>query len=191
MNLKPISKLHHAAYRCRDAEQTRWFYEDVLGLKLAAALEFDQMSGTDIDRNYLHLFFDLGDGSFIAFFDQPSAALPEKFEPEDGMEKHIALRINDENELEGWKNRIKAANVKCVGPVDHGFAKSLYFYDPNGIQCEIACNTDAYSDIMSAKGASAQDTLKEWTSKSRPHKEKIFGAAALDSRMVDTLMPTV
>jgi catechol 2,3-dioxygenase-like lactoylglutathione lyase family enzyme len=190
MNLSPISKLHHAAYRCRDAEQTRWLYEDVLGMKLAAALDFEQMSGTDIDRQYMHLFFDIGDGSFIAFFDQPAAAPPEKFEPQDGMDKHIAFRIDNEDELEDWKKLIKAANIKCVGPVDHGFAKSLYFYDPNGIQVEIACNSEAYNEIMSAKAPSAQDDLKEWTSKTRAYKESIFGAEALDSRRVDTLMPT-
>ena len=190
MNLQPISKLHHSAYRCRDAEQTRWFYEDVLGLKLGAALEFKQMSGTDIDRNYMHLFFDIGDGSFIAFFDQPAAADERKFEPLDGMDKHFAFRVEREEELEGWKTRIKAAKVKCVGPVDHGFCKSIYFYDPNGLQLEIACNSAAYSPIMSAKAASAHETLKEWTQKTRANKERLFGAEALDRRRVDTLMPT-
>ena len=42
----PIKNVHHVAFRCRDAEQTRWFYEDVLGLKLAAAMSFDHVSGT-------------------------------------------------------------------------------------------------------------------------------------------------
>ncbi len=190
MTLQPISKLHHSAYRCRDAEQTRWFYEDVLGLKLAAALEFEQMSGTDIDRRYMHLFFDLGDGSFIAFFDHPAAAQEEKFVPEDGMDKHIALRIENEDELEKWKARIKAANIKCIGPVDHDFAKSLYFYDPNGLQCEIICNSAQYGDIMSAKGASAHDALAEWTRTTRANKERLFGTEALDRRRVDTFMPT-
>ena len=43
----PIKNFHHVAFRCRDAEQTRWFYEDILGLKLAAAMSFDNLSGTE------------------------------------------------------------------------------------------------------------------------------------------------
>ena len=34
-----LKHLHHVAFRCRDAEETRRFYEDLLGLKLAAGLE--------------------------------------------------------------------------------------------------------------------------------------------------------
>ena len=57
MNNKiPINNVHHVAFRCRDAEQTRWFYEDVLGLKLAAAMAFDNLSGTDKKIEYLHIF---------------------------------------------------------------------------------------------------------------------------------------
>ena len=56
----PINNVHHVAFRCRDAEQTRWFYEDILGLKLAAAMAFDNLSGTDKKIEYMHIFF--GDG---------------------------------------------------------------------------------------------------------------------------------
>ena len=52
----PIKNVHHVAFRCRDAEQTRWFYEDVLGLKLAAAMPFDHLSGTDKKIEYMHIF---------------------------------------------------------------------------------------------------------------------------------------
>ena len=79
MELAKITNIHHSAYRCRDAEQTRWFYEDVLGLKLKAALVLDEISGTDIPREYMHLFFEMPDGNFIAFFDEPNNATPESF----------------------------------------------------------------------------------------------------------------
>ena len=54
----PIKNVHHVAFRCRDAEQTRWFYEDILGLKLAAAMSFDHLSGTDKKIEYMHIFFE-------------------------------------------------------------------------------------------------------------------------------------
>ena len=57
VQLKPVHNMHHTAYRCRDAEQTRWFYEDVLGFKLAAAMVFDEEPGSPVKREYMHLFF--------------------------------------------------------------------------------------------------------------------------------------
>ena len=69
-----INNVHHVAFRCRDAEQTRWFYEEVLGLKLAAALAFDHLSGTEKEMEYMHIFFEMNDGNYIAFFDDPHNA---------------------------------------------------------------------------------------------------------------------
>ncbi|MDA9661351.1 VOC family protein, partial [Gammaproteobacteria bacterium] len=60
----PIKNVHHVAFRCRDAEQTRWFYEDVLGLKLAAAMSFDHLSGTEKKIEYMHIFFEMLDGNY-------------------------------------------------------------------------------------------------------------------------------
>jgi catechol 2,3-dioxygenase-like lactoylglutathione lyase family enzyme len=72
--LRPLGNIHHLALRCRDAEQTRWFYEDVLGLPLAAALSLENSPGTEKQRPFLHLFLELGDGNYIAFFDEPGHA---------------------------------------------------------------------------------------------------------------------
>ena len=64
-----IDKLHHFAYRCRNAEETRAFYEDVLGLKLAHVIGADTVPSTGEYSPYFHIFFELGDGSYVAFFD--------------------------------------------------------------------------------------------------------------------------
>ena len=66
-NLRRLGNVHHAAFRCRDAEQTRWFYEEVLGLPLAAAMVFDALPGTGKKSQYMHLFFELGDGNLLPF----------------------------------------------------------------------------------------------------------------------------
>ena len=57
-----LSGFHHVAYRCRDAEETRKFYGDLLGLKEAAALAFDKDPAGN-DRPFMHLFFEMGNGS--------------------------------------------------------------------------------------------------------------------------------
>ena len=65
----PIQQLHHYAYRARDAEETRHFYEDILGLPLYHIIQSDYVPSTGEYCPYTHFFFRLQDGSFIAFFD--------------------------------------------------------------------------------------------------------------------------
>ena len=65
-----IKGLHHNAYRCRDSEQTRAFYEDLLGLPLMHAFEITQTK-TGRDSKVLHSFYQMQDGSFLAFFEEP------------------------------------------------------------------------------------------------------------------------
>ena len=64
-----IKSLHHWAYRCRDAEETRHFYEDVLGLPLAHVVSADIVPSTGEYSPYVHIFFEMKDGSYVAFFD--------------------------------------------------------------------------------------------------------------------------
>ena len=64
-----LLKLHHSAYRCRDSEETRKFYEEFLELKLVKVLEIKNTK-TDRRTNALHTFYQLKDGSCIAFFEE-------------------------------------------------------------------------------------------------------------------------
>ncbi len=184
MALSLIERIHHAAYRCRDAEQTRWFYEDVLGLRYRAALAFDDISGTDIKREYMHLFFEMSEGSCVAFFDDPYTATAAQFDQKDSFDVHIAFEIASMADLERWKQKIRDARIKCYGPIDHGFVHSIYFYDPNGYQCEITCRTPEYLKIMDAEEADARKVTQEWCQRTRAIKEQRFGAQTLDQREV-------
>lgn len=180
--LKPLGGVHHAAYRCRDAEQTRWFYEDVLGLPLAAAMTFDQVSGTGVKCDYMHLFFQLGDGSFIAFFDQPDRATPEIFTRKDSFDMHIALEAESYQDMIAWQKRINSQGKRCLGPIDHGFVQSVYMYDPNGIQVEITSKAPGYEEILAEEAAHIEQTMAAWTKKTRERKVERFGAEAIDKR---------
>ena len=136
-----IHGLHHFAYRCRDAEETRRFYEDVLGLPLAHVIRADHVPSTGEYCPYVHVFFQLGDGSFVAFFDlgDNQAALPSPNTPP--WVNHLALRMNSVEEILNAKLRLEAAGVKVVGVTDHGFVHSIYFFDPNGIRLELTTET--------------------------------------------------
>jgi catechol 2,3-dioxygenase-like lactoylglutathione lyase family enzyme len=162
MTFPTVHGLHHFAYRCRDAEQTRRFYEDLLGLPLTHVIKADHVPSTGEYCPYVHIFFRMADGSFLAFFDlgdntasQPSANTP-------AWVNHIALRVDSEAALDDAKRRLEAAGVEVLGVTDHHFIKSIYFFDPNGIRLELTTYTgsDAY---MSRKEAAARPELDAWT----------------------------
>src|SRR6266446_10130207 len=88
-----IKGLHHNAYRCRDSEETRIFYEDFLGLRLVSAFEIGQ-AATGLDTRALHTFFQMDDGSCLAFFEVPG--LPFDFKDQNALDLHIALGVEPE-----------------------------------------------------------------------------------------------
>jgi catechol 2,3-dioxygenase-like lactoylglutathione lyase family enzyme len=182
VNLGVLHNANHVAYRCRDAEQTRWFYEDVLGFPLAAALIREEIAGLDEKTPYLHLFFQMGNGDLLAFFDEPEGATAEQFNRTNSFDRHLAFEVDTEEELLAWQERINEKGVSCLGPVDHGFVKSVYMYDPNGLQTEITVKTPQYGSILEAEQKLAQEHIATWAERTRATKEAKFGAEAVDMR---------
>jgi catechol 2,3-dioxygenase-like lactoylglutathione lyase family enzyme len=162
MSFPTVHGLHHFAYRCRDAEETRRFYEDLLGLPLTHVIKADHVPSTGEYCPYVHIFFQMADGSCLAFFDlgdntasQPSANTP-------AWVNHIALRVDSEAALEDAKRRLEAAGVDVLGVTDHHFIKSIYFFDPNGIRLELTTYTGT-DEYMSRAEAAARQRLDAWT----------------------------
>src|SRR5687768_16313654 len=128
-----IKKLHHNAYRCRDSEETRRFYEDFLGLNLACTLEIGETK-TGRQTSALHTFYELDDGSFLAFFEVPERSF--EFKEQHDYDLHIALEV-DYSALEPMLAKGRAAGIESRGIADHGFIHSIYFRDPNGYVIEL------------------------------------------------------
>ena len=185
ITLKPAHNMHHTAYRCRDAEQTRWFYEDVLGFKLAAAMTFDEEPGRTEKREYMHLFFQTPDGNFIAFFDAPDDVEEKMFIARHGFDQHIAFEVDSLEQLKAWRRHINKMGRPCFGPVDHGFLHSIYMYDPNGLQVELTLKDGNYQQILEKDAAVARDELAKWTEKTRSQKLARLSEDALDQRGID------
>ena len=139
----PIRGLHHFAYRCRDAEETRQFYEDVLGLPLAHIVQEDHVPSTGHYCPYVHIFFELGDGSFIAFFDLGDDLASDPSPNTPSWVNHLALSVDSVATLQLAKQRLEDAGIEVVGVTDHGFINSIYFFDPNGIRLELTTPLDA------------------------------------------------
>jgi glyoxylase I family protein len=160
----PIQQLHHYAYRARDAEETRHFYEDILGLPLYHIIQSDYVPSTGEYCPYTHFFFRLQDGSFIAFFDlgDDQAAQPSPNTPL--WVNHIAFRLNSLQELEAMKARLQANGIDVIGVTDHHIFKSIYFFDPNGVRLELSAQVaDEFQMLKESKTAHAR--LDEWTAR--------------------------
>jgi len=180
--LKPLSNIHHLALRCRDAEQTRWFYEDILGLKLAAALSLENSPGTGKERPFLHLFLELSDGNYIAFFDEPGNARPEQFELKDSFDIHIAFETDSVESMHAWKEKIRAAGDFISDPIDHEFVESVYFFDPNGYALEITHKTVDHDTVLLKEEGHARQQIAQWSERTRAKKIELFGLDSLDAR---------
>ena len=166
-----IESVHHLAFRCRDAEETRRFYEDVLGLELVAALALDEVSGTATHERYMHIFFRMADGNFVAFFDAPDHIDdPRLFERKWGFDQHFAMAVGSRDDLLAFQSRIKAAGVTCLGPLDHHFCQSIYFYDPNGVQVELTWRVPEHDRIMDDEKAAARARIRAWSEETMARK---------------------
>jgi catechol 2,3-dioxygenase-like lactoylglutathione lyase family enzyme len=158
-----IKGLHHNAWRCRDSEETRRFYEDFLGLKFAGALEIAETK-TGRRTRVLHTFYRMGDGSYLAFFDAPDQ--PFEFKPQHDYDLHIALEV-DRATLERMYAKGRAEGREVRGVSDHGFVHSIYFRDPNGYVIELTCKTDRHDELMDPEKNGARATLERWTKAKR------------------------
>ena len=177
----PIKNFHHVAFRCRDAEQTRWFYEDILGLKLAAAMSFDNLSGTEKKIEYMHIFFEMVDGNYIAFFDDPHNAVADSFKNMNGFDSHVAVEVESMEHLKEIEAKLSTINCESF-IIDHEFVTSLYIFDPNGIQLEFTCRASNHDEIMKEDAAKAHEEIEKWTKKTRDMKIEKFGEVALSSK---------
>ena len=143
-----INGLHHFAYRCRDAEETRHFYEDILGLPLFHYIRSDIVPSTGEFCPYVHIFFRMTDGSCLAFFDLGDNVLPAPSSNTPAWVNHIAMRIDTIDELHAMKTRIEAHGIEVLGVTDHRVFKSIYFFDPNGIRLELCAQLASNSQMF-------------------------------------------
>ena len=167
--MPPIRGLHHFAYKCRDAEETRRFYEDVMGFPLVHVIEEHDVATTTGDKvSFLHIFFEMADGRYLAFFDLGDGREAAKDPQTPQFVNHLALMVDGEAALMAAKTRLEAAGVALVGPLDHdGFVRSIYFWDPNGVRLEFTY-TIADTASLAAHRASAHAQLKGWTERRSP-----------------------
>lgn len=152
-----IKGLHHNAYRCRNSEETRKFYEDFLELPLANAFGIKETK-TGRKTEALHSFYQMGDDSFLAFFEVPDR--PFDFIDQHDYDLHIALEVDMET-LKRMFAKGKEAGIDTRGIADHGFIHSIYFRDPNGYVIELTSPVKEMGDLAQMQNE-ARATLSQW-----------------------------
>jgi len=153
-----IKGLHHNAYRCRDSEETRRFYEDFLGLRHAGTLLITETKSGRPTKT-LHTFYEMGDGSYLAFFEAPD--MPFEFKTQHDYDLHIALEV-EEPVLKSMFQQGKTRGIETRGISDHGFIDSIYFRDPNGYVIELTAKRPNHDREMDPATNGARAKLDAW-----------------------------
>lgn len=157
-----VQGLHHVAYRCIDADETAKFYTTFLDLDFNVAIAENEVPSTGEFSPHIHIFFQMGDGSLVAFFELPES--PDmKLDPgTPDWVQHLALRVDDMETLERYKARLIGGGHDVIGPIDHKICQSIYFFDPNGHRLELAVDTMT-DELAGRLSKLATPLLEEWS----------------------------
>ncbi|MHB8883578.1 MAG: VOC family protein [Methylovirgula sp.] len=161
-----LGRMHHHAFIARDLEETRHFYEDLLGLPLVGTWVERINPVTNQPDNYAHAFFELADGSCLAFFqfkndDTTLEYSVNKFKKVEPFGHHIALLVDGKETVLDFKHRLEDAGVESF-LTDHGYCYSVYFHDPNGMQVELTTSVEQTAPMMQAAGQNAHEVMNRW-----------------------------
>jgi catechol 2,3-dioxygenase-like lactoylglutathione lyase family enzyme len=150
----------HIGLSTLDLDATRAFYEGVLGFKAVRCDIIKVKEGGQIR----HIFFDTGRDQLIAFMEARGVpGVPSRYEA--GINAglgvpsafyHFAFEAGSETALNEKRNELIARGVKVTDVVDHDWAKSIYFTDPNGMQLEYCC----FTRNLNADDARMQDRFE-------------------------------
>lgn len=176
MDLKGV---HHVAYRCRDAKETVEWYRKHLGMDFILAIAEDEVPSTKEPDPYMHVFLDAGGGNVLAFFELPTKTEMDRDRNTPAWVQHLALKVASEADLLAAKDRLIAAGIKVIGPIDHTLFHSIYFFDPNGHRIELAHDVTT-PDMQRRLDAVKWPMLEEWakTRKAPKHANWLHKKAA-------------
>ena len=164
-----ISRIHHAAYRCKDAKETVEWYAKNLNMDFVLAIAEDLVPSTKAPDPYMHIFLDAGGGNVLAFFELPNSPEMGRDENTPAWVQHMAFEVDSMETLLAAKAKLEANGVEVLGPTNHTIFKSIYFFDPNGHRLELATNIgtpEMYNTLDEVKW----DMLNEWSKTKRAPK---------------------
>jgi glyoxylase I family protein len=161
----PPARLHHHAFVTTDQEATRKFYEDVVGVPLVATwTEIEHLMGGE-EQEFCHTMYELGDGGCLAFFQFANCQFSEQFAPPPPFTlfRHFAMLVTSDQQ-EAIRARAEDAGLEVMMLADHGYCRSLYLTDPNGLVLEFTVDHPDVETIDATRRESAHRDLARWLS---------------------------
>ena len=177
-----IDRIHHVAYRCKNAKQTVEWYQKYLDMDFILAIAENEVPSTKEPDPYMHIFLDAGNGNVLAFFELPTRPEMGRDENTPAWTQHLALKVDSMETLDKVKAKLEADGIGVIGPTDHTIFKSIYFFDPSGHRLELAVDT-ATPQMNKALDAVKWDMLNEWdrTKKAPQHARWMHDGSAVDA----------
>jgi catechol 2,3-dioxygenase-like lactoylglutathione lyase family enzyme len=168
---KPFPRgVHHLALNTDDMKKTVDFYVDVLGMPLVHAMKVPPGLGTGPGNRgnppyeeIRHYFFDMGNDSLLAFFEIPPGKEPQGHRNAIGAMQHCAFVVTPER-FADIERRLKRHDIAYIGPIPQlPGLMGIYFYDPNGIRLEFACQPadGAGQKVLACVTQTAEQLRKE------------------------------
>lgn len=146
----PLTRgVHHLALTTDDMKATTEFYVDVLGMPLVHAMKVPAGLGTGPKNRgnppyerVRHYFFDMGNDSLLAFFEIPKGEEPASNRNAIGGMQHVAFTVT-KSRFDAILKKLEEREIPNSGAIPQlpGLL-GVYFYDPNGIRLEFACQPD-------------------------------------------------
>lgn len=161
-----LKRIHHVAYRCKDAKETVDFYQRVLNMGFVLAIAENEVPSTKEPDPYMHVFLDAGMGNVLAFFELPNSDEMGRDDNTPIWVQHIAFEVASLDALLSAKTHIEDEGLEVLGPVNHGIFKSIYFFDPNGHRIELAANVGTPEQMRKLHEV-APAMLQEWSETKR------------------------
>ena len=169
-----IARIHHVAYRCKDAKETVLWYQRMLKMDFVLAIAEDFVPSTKAPDPYMQVFLDAGQGNVLAFFELPTQPPMGRDPNTPEWVQHIAFLVPDRAELLEFKAHLEREGVQVLGVTDHGVFHSIYFFDPNGHRLELACpDPDEAAKLMQLDAVKWQ-MLDEWSITKRAPRHAAF-----------------
>ena len=161
-----LVRIHHVAYRCKDAKETVEFYQRTLNMDFMLAIAENEVPSTKAPDPYMHVFLDAGMGNVLAFFELPNSDEMGRDEHTPIWVQHIAFEVADMEALEKSRKHIEDQGIDVLGPVNHGIFRSIYFFDPNGHRIELAANVGTEEQMRHERTSSLPPPLADFRSRS-------------------------
>ena len=169
-----VEKIHHVAYRCKDASETVLWYQKMLNMDFVLAIAEDLVPSTKAPDPYMHIFLDAGDGNVLAFFELPTQAEMGRDPNTPAWVQHIAFKVRDRDTLLHFKQHLERNGVDVLGVTDHGAFHSIYMFDPNGHRVELACPDPNEAETLGRLGAVKWEMLEDWSRTKRAPNHAAF-----------------